>query len=185
MPDLFLGTYASDAAALAAVPVSWGTLNPGVYYVMTPSGNVRTWNGATFTGDMQDDVTPTEVIPAGTALNAATYVEQAAGIDCLNYTGVAYYITVTDKSTATKIRAQLLWSDSLAGTYGVQPLEGTPAAGVVIANDWSSDIDISGKIATFALHFPAPVAGAFVKLALKSDAGTPTVGPVTIMRQGT
>lgn len=181
--NYFLGIYANDAAANAAVPVAWGTLAAGVFYIQTPSGNVRTWNGSAWTGDMQDDTAETVAIADGTALNAATYVEQATGGNALDYSSVTFYLTVTAKSTATKIQALIEWSSSLAGLYGVQPLEGSPAAGVVIANDWRTDIDISAKVATFVLHFNVPVAGAFFKLALKSDAGTPTIG-ATYMRLG-
>lgn len=181
-----LGTYADDAAATAAIPAVWGTLAAGCFYVQTVSGNVRTWNGSAWTGDMQDDATATPVFAAGTVFDPAAWTTQATGGDGRNYKAVTAYIDISDADGASSLQGELLWSDALLGTYGTQPAEGSPAAGVVVANDWRVDFDLAGKAAPFRLTWPAiPMGGAFFKFQIRSGTlATNPVGAVSYMRKG-
>ena len=130
----------------------------------------------------QDDTTPSAAIASG-AIGSGAWTVQIAGVDCRNYKWILYTVTCTIKSAATKLKVKVLWASSLAGTYGEQQAEGAPSSGVVTANDWEEDIDISGKTVTFVVHWPVPVGGAFAKIEIESDAGTPTVS-VDYMRKG-
>ena len=183
MGNSFLGTYADDAAATAAVPAGWGTLGTGAEYAQTVSGNIRVWNGSAWTGTNQDDATETAAIASGN-LATGSWTVQGTGADCRNYKSITYHITCTAASTCTKFKGKILWCTTLAGTYGEAQCEGTPSSGVVTANDWEADISIGGKVATFTVPWNVPVGGAFCKIELESDLGTPTVS-VTYMRKGT
>jgi hypothetical protein len=131
----------------------------------------------------QSDLTETAAIAAGAVLDHAAWTVQGTGGDARNFKSITFYITCTDKNAALSIQAEVLWSSTLAGTYGEQQAEGTPAAGVVIANDWRCDIDITGKAATFVVPWNVPVGGAFFKIQLRSATLHPIVG-VSYMRQG-
>ena len=107
----------------------------------------------------------------------ATYVR--------DFKTITWTIQVKNKSTATKITAQALWSSTgtspilptsptALGDFGVQVAEEI-ASGVATEDDYTAEYDISGKTAPFDLIFTLPVAGPHAVLAIKADVGTPQV----------
>lgn len=132
---------------------------------------------------MNSDTVATVVIPAPTTFDHAAWTVQAVRGDARNFKRIVFYIAISDKDTAASLQAEVKWYPTNVADGGEQQAEGTPAAGVVVANDWREDFDISGKTVPFMIPWTVPVLGAFFAIQIRSATMHP-VGGVSSMRLG-
>lgn len=132
---------------------------------------------------MLSDLVPTDAIPAPTTFDHAAWVVQAVRGNALNFKRVVFYIALSDKDTAASLQAEVKWYPTDVAAGGEQQAEGSAAAGVVTANDWREDFDISTKVAPFVIPWSVPVLGAYFTIQIRPATQHP-VGGVTYMRLG-
>ena len=132
---------------------------------------------------MLSDLVPTVVIPAPTTFDPAAWTVQAVRGDARNFKKVAFYIAISNKDGETSLQAEVKWYPSDVADGGFQQAEGSPASGVVTANTWREDFDLTTLTAPFVIPWTVPVLGAYFTIQIRSAAQHP-VGGVDSMRMG-
>lgn len=158
-----------------------GDLNARSTFTLTTTGDITL--GTTeleFIGSrltMRSDASGTDVLgTAGTPQvlgTADTYFAQSGATDTRDYDTAVWYVTVTDKGTATSITVKVEWLEdgSNLGPQGTEDI----LSGASTLSVYEASYDISGETAPFNLPvIPLDVIGPAAKVSVKADAGTTT-----------
>jgi len=109
-----------------------------------------------------------------TLTSADTYVAQSGVTDVRDYSRAVWYVTCTNKGTATKLTVTLEWFED-AGTNNAPQGAELITAGAAVLDVYEAGYDISGLAAPFNLPpIALDVIGPNARLSVKADIGSTT-----------
>lgn len=132
--------------------------------IPTPQGGV----------EVRSDASGTEVLASGAISSAYSGGTQTGSTDCRDFSNATWWISCTNKSSATRLDVSIQWSED-DSNFDEQGSEAV-SSGTATVSDYEAQFDITGDSATFVKHLSLPTYGRrYAKFRIKADTGTPTV----------